>query len=283
MDSKNIYNNFIIGGIAGGLSRSLTSPLEVTKVLQQNYPKTYGKESILTILRNSIKNNGIKSLFKGNYTNCLRIVPQNAIQLAGYNYFNDKLNFIYPEYNKLNSFNAGAISGIISYTAIYPLELIRSKLSVNIDSKAKNYNNFYSALKYTYKKDGFFSLYRGWRISTIGMIPYQGITFLSYKYVNDNLNLNNDFSSLISGSFAGFAAVSITYPFDVIKRKYHLTGEMGNKSYNSYYDIIKTTYKNNGIVGFYRGLFACYSKIIPSSAIFFYTVELCNNVIKKNQ
>ena len=88
---------------------------------------------------------------------------------------------------------------------------------------------------------------------------------------------------LISGSFAGFAAVSITYPFDVIKRKYHLTGEMGNKSYNSYYDIIKTTYKNNGIVGFYRGLFACYSKIIPSSAIFFYTVELCNNVIKKNQ
>ena len=43
MDSKNIYNNFIIGGIAGGLSRSVTSPLEVTKVLQQNYHKVTEK------------------------------------------------------------------------------------------------------------------------------------------------------------------------------------------------------------------------------------------------
>ena len=40
MDSKKIYNNFIIGGIAGGFSRSVTSPLEVTKFLQQNYPKS---------------------------------------------------------------------------------------------------------------------------------------------------------------------------------------------------------------------------------------------------
>lgn len=276
--NKDNYKNFIIGGFAGGISRSVTSPLEVIKVLQQNYPNTYGKQGILRILTDTTKNNGFKSFFKGNLTNCLRIVPQNAIQLSAFNYFNNHLNDIYPDKKRINSFNAGAVAGIISYTAIYPLELIRSKLSVNIDSRTKAYNNLGSALIQTYKNSGINGLYRGWIVSSIGMIPYQGITFLTYKYLDDKINITSSYKGLISGSFAGFAAVSATYPFDVIKRKYHLTGEMGNKSYNSYYDIIKTTYKSYGVRGFYRGLFACYSKIIPSSAIFFFTVDVCKNI-----
>ena len=276
--NRDNYKNFIVGGFAGGISRSVTSPLEVIKVLQQNYPNTYGKQGILRILTDTTKNNGFKSFFKGNLTNCLRIVPQNAIQLSAFNYFNNHLNDIYPDKKRINSFNAGAVAGIISYTAIYPLELIRSKLSVNIDSRTKAYNNLGSALIQTYKNNGINGLYRGWIVSSIGMIPYQGITFLTYKYLDDKINITSSYKGLISGSFAGFAAVSATYPFDVIKRKYHLTGEMGNKSYNSYYDIIKTTYKSYGVRGFYRGLFACYSKIIPSSAIFFFTVDVCKNI-----
>lgn len=276
--NRDNYKNFIVGGFAGGISRSVTSPLEVIKVLQQNYPNTYGKQGILRILTDTTKNNGFKSFFKGNLTNCLRIVPQNAIQLSAFNYFNNHLNYIYPDKKRINSFNAGAVAGIISYTAIYPLELIRSKLSVNIDSRTKAYNNLGSALIQTYKNSGINGLYRGWIVSSIGMIPYQGITFLTYKYLDDKISITSSYKGLISGSFAGFAAVSATYPFDVIKRKYHLTGEMGNKSYNSYYDIIKTTYKSYGVRGFYRGLFACYSKIIPSSAIFFFTVDMCKNI-----
>lgn len=276
--NRDNYKNFIVGGFAGGISRSITSPLEVIKVLQQNYPNTYGKQGILRILTDTTKNNGFKSFFKGNLTNCLRIVPQNAIQLSVFNYFNNHLNTIYPDKKRINSFNAGAVAGIISYTAIYPLELIRSKLSVNIDGRTKAYNNLGSALIQTYKNSGINGLYRGWIVSSIGMIPYQGITFLTYKYLDDKINTTSSYKGLISGSFAGFAAVSATYPFDVIKRKYHLTGEMGNKSYNSYYDIIKTTYKSYGVRGFYRGLFACYSKIIPSSAIFFFTVDVCKNI-----
>ena len=277
------YKNFIVGGFAGGISRSITSPLEVIKVLQQNYPNTYGKQGIVHILKDITKNTGFRSLFKGNLTNCLRIVPQNAIQLSAFNYFNIYLNNLYPNSNRINSFNAGAVAGIISYTTIYPLELIRSKLSVNIDGKATAYNNLSSALMQTYKNNGLNGLYRGWIVASIGMIPYQGITFLTYKYLDDKIKTPSIYKGLISGSLAGFTAVSITYPFDVIKRKYHLTGEMGNKFYNNYYDIIKTTYKSHGLRGFYRGLFACYSKIIPSSAIFFYTVDLCNTCVKKNQ
>ena len=205
--NKDNYKNFIVGGFAGGISRSVTSPLEVIKVLQQNYPNTYGKQGILRILTDTTKNNGFKSFFKGNLTNCLRIVPQNAIQLSAFNYFNNHLNDIYPDKKRINSFNAGAVAGIISYTAIYPLELIRSKLSVNIDGRTKAYNNLGSALIKTYKNSGINGLYRGWIVSSIGMIPYQGITFLTYKYLDDKINITSSYKGLISGSFAGFAAV----------------------------------------------------------------------------
>ena len=56
-------------------------------MLQQNYPNNYGKQSVGNIIKKIYAENGIKSLFKGNLTNCLRIVPQNAIQLSFYNYF----------------------------------------------------------------------------------------------------------------------------------------------------------------------------------------------------
>ena len=136
-------------------------------------------------------------------------------------------------------------------------------------AEQKHITDLGSALIQTYKRrSGINGLYKGWIVSSIGMIPYQGITFLTYKYLDDKINITSSYKGLISGSFAGFAAVSATYPFDVIKRKYHLTGEMGNKSYNSYYDIIKS-HKSYGVRGFYRGLVACTRKIIPSSAIFF--------------
>ena len=107
------------------------------------------------------------------------------------------------------------------------------------------------------------------------MIPYQGITFSTFSYIREKYNPdNNKLVNLPIGSFASLCAVTATYPCDVIKRKYHLSGELGNAQYNSYNQLLKTMYKESGIGGFYRGIIPCYLKMIPSSAIFFFTVEL---------
>lgn len=274
-NNNDFTKNFLIGGFAGGLSRTITSPLEITKMLQQNYPKSYGNQSAANIIINIYNRSGYRALFKGNLINCARIVPQNAIQLAFYKYFSDTGNKMYPGNKNIASFIGGSIAGIISYSTIYPLETIRSKLSVDIKGSNKDYHSILSAIKYSIRKNGFRSLYNGWGISAIGMIPYQGITFSTYNYIHDTYNEdNNRLLNLPIGSLASICAVTVTYPCDVIKRKYHLTGEMGNKNYKSYHDLIKTTYINYGIKGFYRGLVSCYLKMVPCSAIFFFTVEL---------
>lgn len=273
--SDNVIHNICIGGIAGGISRTITSPLEITKMLTQNYPTRYRNTSIYKMIHDMYKHNGLKSLFKGNLTNCIRIIPQNAIQLATFNYCQNLCISKNPDYINLNTFISGSIAGIISYSAIYPLETARSKISVN-DTNTK-YRSLYSTLRHTYLKTGYRSLYNGWLISTIGMVPYQGITYMTYRYLNSNYNNKNKLYNLAYGSIASICAVSATYPCDVLKRKYHLSGEMGNKVYTSYADIIKTTYHKYGLSGFYKGIGSCYMKMIPSSALFFFTVEILSN------
>jgi len=273
--NNNFTKDLIVGGFAGGFSRTVTSPLEITKMLQQNYPNNFGKKSTRSIIRDVYKSNGMKALFKGNLTNCLRIVPQNASQLAFYNYFRENMNNSFPEYKNTNSFLSGSFAGIISYSLIYPLETARSKLSVDISGSNKQYNSLWSTLKYSARTNGVKSLYNGWLISSLGMIPYQGITFSTYSYMREKYNPeNNKLINLPIGSLASLFAVTVTYPCDVIKRKYHLSGELGNIKYNSYSQLLKSMFKESGIKAFYTGIIPCYLKMIPSSAIFFFTVEL---------
>ena len=271
----NFTKDFLVGGFAGGVSRTITSPLEVTKMLQQNYPNYYGKSSTFTIIKNIYTQNGLRALFKGNFTNCLRIIPQNATQLAFYNYFKKGFDEKLPNHSNLSSFLSASSAGIISYSVIYPLETARSKLSVDISGSNKQYTNLLSTLRYTVKNQGVKSLYNGWLISSIGMIPYQGITFSTFNYVKNRYNPdNNKLINLPIGSFASLCAVTVTYPCDVIKRKYHLSGELGNKQYTSYKQLLGSMLRESGIIGFYRGIFPTYLKMIPASALFFFTIEL---------
>ena len=65
--------NFVIGGLAGIVSRTLTAPVELYRIQQQNYfmPNS--------TIRDVIKKEGIRYLWKGNGVNCVRVFPQYAI------------------------------------------------------------------------------------------------------------------------------------------------------------------------------------------------------------
>lgn len=73
----------ICGGIAGVLSRTLTSPLEVVKVLAQvGTPES--RVGFLRSFNRIYRSEGLKAFWKGNGISCLRLVPYSAIQLAAF-------------------------------------------------------------------------------------------------------------------------------------------------------------------------------------------------------
>lgn len=71
------------GGIAGVLSRTVTSPLEVVKVLAQvGTPES--RDGFIRSFKRIYQSEGLKAFWKGNGISCLRLVPYSAIQLAAF-------------------------------------------------------------------------------------------------------------------------------------------------------------------------------------------------------
>ena len=69
-------------GIAGGVARTVTSPFERTIILQQTRNPKYLGLRVDQIIIQMYQKEGIQGLFKGNYTNVLRIMPFSAVELC---------------------------------------------------------------------------------------------------------------------------------------------------------------------------------------------------------
>jgi solute carrier family 25 protein 43 len=79
------FQNLICGGTAVMLSRSVTSPLEVVKVLAQVGTQET-KQGLTRTFGNIYRNEGLKAFWKGNWMTCVRLFPYSALQLIAFNY-----------------------------------------------------------------------------------------------------------------------------------------------------------------------------------------------------
>jgi len=80
-DRMTFTQNFISGGIAGVVSRTITSPLDVVKILTQvGTPET--QHGFRRTFVNLYRHEGIKAFWKGNGMAALRLFPYNAVQFA---------------------------------------------------------------------------------------------------------------------------------------------------------------------------------------------------------
>ena len=78
-----LLQRHVCGGIAGVLSRTVTSPLEVVKVLSQvGTPES--RFGFVRSFQRVYQNGGLKAFWRGNGISCLRLAPYSAIQLAAF-------------------------------------------------------------------------------------------------------------------------------------------------------------------------------------------------------
>jgi len=260
--------DLIIGGIAGVISRTMTAPMELYKIQGQN---SYMPHSTL---RATIQKEGIMGLWKGNYTNCVRIFPQMAINFALYNGFQNYCAAYLPlAMAPYTHFIGGAFGGAISMSIVYPLENARSRLS--LQSKHSHYNGLFDV----FRKTPISSLYNGLRMSIIGFVPYSALNFGFFNMYKSWVSIDpaqlTGLEKFICGGLAGMSAVSFTYPTDLIRRRLQLQGfDPLVPKYNGIVDCVQKIVRTEGIQGLYRGLMPCYMKIFPSSAIQFMMIDI---------
>ena len=254
--------NFIIGGLGAIISRTLTAPIELYRIQRQNYfiPNTK--------LKSVLEKEGLKYLWKGNGINCLRIFPQMSINWGIFKYLDNNITIKNKKFKHLTS---AFISGSISMCSIYPLETIRSRLSLQTN------HNYYNSALDAIKKIPINELYGGLRMSILGYAPFNAINFTSYHYYKEHISD----SKLLCGGLSGITALSITYPSDLIRRRLQLQNfDKSVPKYDGINDCIKKIIQLEGLSGLYRGIIASYIKCFPTLAIQFWSIEQLTKLLK---
>merc|ERR1712061_446302 len=240
------FENFMLSGVAAGVSKTAAAPIERVKLLVQNQgemlkqgvlDKPYG--GVMDCTRRTMQSEGLLSFWRGNLANVLRYFPTQALNFA----FKDTIkaafgtskNASYTEKFGKNILSGG-VAGSMSLTFVYSLDYARTRLANDAKSSKKGgerqFNGLIDVYRKTLKSDGIQGLYRGFTISCVGIFIYRGMYFGLFDPLKPLLIGGKD--SSVAASFILGWAVTVTaglmsYPIDTIRRRMMMTSGGGVK------------------------------------------------------
>ncbi|PON44301.1 Mitochondrial carrier protein [Parasponia andersonii] len=307
-----VCKSLVAGGVAGGVSRTAVAPLERLKILLQvQNPHSIKYSGTVQGLKYIWKTEGIRGMFKGNGTNCARIVPNSAVKFYSYEQASKSILWFYrqqtgdeeAQLTPVLRLGAGAYAGIIAMSATYPMDMVRGRLTVQTEKSPRQYRGIFHALSTVLREEGFRALYKGWLPSVIGVVPYVGLNFAVYESLKDWLIKTKPFgvvedselsvmTRLACGAAAGTVGQTVAYPLDVIRRRMQMVGWKDAASvvagegkgktpleYTGMVDAFTKTVRHEGFGALYKGLVPNSVKVVPSIAIAFVTYEKVKDIL----
>jgi len=292
-DRLTFFQSFFSGGIAGVASRTITSPLDVVKILAQVGTKETQK-GFLASFGNIYRNEGLKGFWKGNGIACVRLFPYNAVQFATYTKL--KVYLSHPNTGKitpLNALIAGSLGGIAATVATYPTDMVKTRLTVaHANHALSKYKGMVHAFQCILQEEGFLAFYKGMSASILGVIPFAGGTFMAYdvldKAWNQPRERMNAWQNFINGCLAASFAQTFSFPFDTIRKKLQAQSKTvpadmkPDVEFNGMIDAFRQTIKKNGILGLWKGNIANLAKVAPYAGIMFAAFEFCKRIFVWN-
>ncbi|KAK7753949.1 hypothetical protein SLS62_004047 [Diatrype stigma] len=278
--SQPVVAAFGAGGVAGAVSRTVVSPLERLKILFQVQSAGHNeyKLSVGKALGKMWREEGWRGFMAGNGTNCIRIVPYSAVQFGSYNLYKRHFFEKYPDapLAPLERLLCGGVAGITSVVFTYPLDIVRTRLSIQSASFAAlrekprdgKLPGMWTTMVTMYKEEG-------------GV----GLNFMTYEFVRKYLTPEGDQNpnagrKLLAGAVSGAVAQTCTYPFDVLRRRFQINTMSGmGYQYKSIWDAVRVIVTQEGIRGLYKGLFPNLLKVAPSMAANWLSFEVTRDFL----
>merc|ERR1712134_56675 len=184
--------NFILSGVAAGISKTAAAPIERVKLLVQNQDemikmgrldKPYG--GVIDCTMRTFKTEGVLPFWRGNLANCIRYFPTQALNFA----FKDQIKALFKakkDESYITKFGkniaSGGAAGAMSLCFVYSLDYARTRLANDAKGKGgdRMYNGLIDVYRKTLKTDGIQGLYCGFAISCVGIFVYRGMYFGLY-------------------------------------------------------------------------------------------------------
>ncbi|KAF2682826.1 mitochondrial deoxynucleotide carrier [Lentithecium fluviatile CBS 122367] len=183
---------------------------------------------------------------------------------------------------------AGGVAGLVSRFVIAPLDVVKIRLQLQIHSLSDPlsvrsidgpvYKGTLGTLKHILREEGLTGLWKGNIPAEALYLAYGSVQFSAYTYVSHLLDtvpqpytIPSSANSFVSGAVAGAFATTATYPLDLLRTRFAAQGR--DRVYASIFASVRHIAEHEGPSGFFRGLGAGVSQIVPYMGLFFASYE----------
>lgn len=269
-DARKFVTDLIVGGTSAAVSKTAVAPIERVKLLLQVQYSHKGITSdkrykgIFDAFVRVPTEQGFASFWRGNATNVGRYFPTQALNFA----FNDLYKSVFLKDLDKNkdfwaytgrSLAAGGCAGSTTLCFVYPLDFIRTRLSVDVgqNKATREYKGFIDCFNKTVRCDGVIGLYRGFFISIQTYFLYRAVYFGMYDAIRnithkDPKNINF-FSSFLIAQGVSICSAYLTYPWDTVRRRMMIKGDLSSKHA---WESAKLIVAQEGVRGLFKGSLA---------------------------
>ncbi|KAF5277767.1 hypothetical protein FQR65_LT03747 [Abscondita terminalis] len=199
---------------------------------------------------------------------------------------NNNRNLLIVFYRFLPKVINGCVAGIIGVTAVYPLDLVKTRLQSQPVGKLL-YNSALDCMVKVFSKEGFLGIYKGSTAYIMLITPEKAIKLSMNDYNRHQLQDKNTelplYKQIYAAALAGMSAMWLTTPMDLLKIHLQNSGtEVKALHSRSTMHVVKKIFRKKGISGFYKGFVATVSRDIAFASLYFPLFAFINSAGPKN-
>jgi solute carrier family 25 (adenine nucleotide translocator) protein 4/5/6/31 len=263
------YEDFMIGGISAGVSKTFAAPIERVKLLVQNQDEMIKQgrldkkyDGVADCFKRVVASEGPLALWRGNVSNVIRYFPTQALNFAFKDTFKKMFNFKKEKDGYFvwfcGNMASGGMAGASSLCFVYSLDYARTRLANDTKSAKgggeRQFNGLFDVYAKTMKTDGIAGLYRGFCISCVGIVVYRGFYFGLYDSLKPLLPGGGESFAMnfALGWCVTIVSGLLSYPLDTIRRRMMMTSGAAEK-YSSSIDCGRQILKKDGFSALMKG------------------------------
>lgn len=174
---------------------------------------------------------------------------------------------------------AGAGAGIMEHCAMYPLDVVKTRMQSLAPNRRAAYRSVPQALFKMIKYEGLTQPFRGMSIMVLGAGPAHAMYFACYEKMKRTFSGTKHGSGAplaqgAAGCLATLLHDAVMNPADVVKQRF----QVYNSPYHSVFSAIKSIYKTEGMKAFYRSYTTQLTMNIPYQSFHFMIYEAMTEV-----
>lgn len=272
------WKQLVAGAVAGAVSRTGTAPLDRLKVFMQVHASKTNRLNILGGLQSMIREGGIRSLWRGNGINVLKIAPESAIKFMAYEQIKRAIRGQQETLHVQERFVAGSLAGATAQTIIYPMEVLKTRLTLR---RTGQYKGLLDCARRILEREGPRAFYRGYLPNMLGIIPYAGIDLAVYEtlknrwlqqYSHDSAN-PGILVLLACGTVSSTCGQIASYPLALVRTRMQAQASFEGAPQSSMLGLLRHILAQEGVRGLYRGIAPNFMKVIPAVSISYVVYE----------